>query len=145
MAPPARADRSSVSQLPYASEALPPKAPVERRVIRLTAPPMALEPYSDDAGPLSTSMRSMEFRSMVARLVAPAGRPSMSSSVCLAMPLNCGRKPRMPMPESSPGYWITSSAACFLSTSASSSAGVRSRSRCPITSIFCGSSTRSAG
>ena len=54
------------------------------------------------------------------------------------MPENCGRKPRMPMPDSTPLYWITSTPAFFLSTSVRSAAIVRSMSVASTTSIFCG-------
>ena len=73
-------------------------------------------------------MRSMSSSSSVARLVTPDGRPSMSSSERLLMPENCGRNPRMPMPESTPAYWMTSTPAFFFSTSVRSAATVRSMS-----------------
>ena len=91
-------------------------------VITLTTPPIADDPYTADAAPLSTSIRSTLSSSSVARLVTPDGRPSMSSSDRLLMPENCGRKPRMPMPESAPLYWTTSTPAFFFSTSVRSAA-----------------------
>lgn len=38
---------------------LPPHSAGATRVITLTTPPMASEPYSDDIGPRTTSMRSI--------------------------------------------------------------------------------------
>ena len=83
-------------------------------------------------------MRSMPSRGRVPRLVTPDGRPSMSSSERLLMPENCGRNPRIPMPESTPAYWMTSTPAFFFMTSVRSAATVRSISVASITSTFCG-------
>ena len=96
--PPTRPANSDVPKLPPPTRAVPPILPRDWRVITLTTPPIADEPYTADAAPLSTSMRSTLSSSSVARLVTPDGRPSMSSSERLLMPENCGRNPRMPMP-----------------------------------------------
>ena len=90
----------------------------------LITPPMASAPYNDDAGPLSTSIRSMLPARMVERLVAPAGRPSMSRRLCLVIPENSGLNPRILIPERAPGYWMTSMEVFFFRTSVRSAATV---------------------
>src|SRR5262245_64514730 len=83
---------------------------------------MADDPYTADAAPLTISIRSTFSNSKVARLVTPEGRPSRRSSDRLLIPENCGLNPRMPIPESAPLYWTTSTPAFFLSRSVRSAA-----------------------
>src|SRR5690606_8102093 len=49
----------SLTDLWYSTDAVPPQTSVTLRVIMLTTPPMASEPYSDDIGPRITSIRSI--------------------------------------------------------------------------------------
>ena len=58
------------------ARAVPPILPRDWRVITLTTPPIADEPYTDDAAPLSTSMRSTLSRRSVAE-IGHAGRPAV--------------------------------------------------------------------
>ena len=69
--------------------------------------------------------------------VRHAGRPSIDEQQGpLVDPDVCGRNPRMPMPDSAPVYWTTSTPAFFFSTSVRSAATVRSMSAASTTSIF---------
>ncbi|GBE12530.1 hypothetical protein BMS3Abin13_00820 [bacterium BMS3Abin13] len=111
----------------------------------LTTPPIASEPYRAEAGPLRTSIRWILSKGMVARLVAPAGRPSISNRVCLVVPENSGRKPRILIPERDPGYWITSTLEVSLRTSVRSVATVSLISLVVITLTTWGSSFFSSG
>ena len=108
-----------------------------------TTPPMAEPPYSDEAGPFSTSTRSMLSGESVVKLVDPEGRPSISTSVRgLIVNSKFGRMPRRPMPASPLGYWITSTLAFFLSWSMKLVATVSCSTLPSTTSIEEGTSSR---